>query len=160
GLRHQKSRTKLRLLPQLRQDAAPRFVHGRLQFRTSALRSIIPRAQVQPDGILAASGMLYPPRRKCGRFVMNSKQKIALDLIARWADRFDCIRTVVIYGSVARGDEKPDSDLDIDLEFVPDLSAPGMAGSYGEAQQSFDNLRKAISCATGHTLRISNYVIG
>ena len=71
---------------------------------------------------------------------MNSKQKIALRIIADWADRFACVKSAVIYGSVARCDEKPSSDLDLDLEFD---TGPGMAVSYTHAQQSFDKLSRA-----------------
>src|SRR5258708_5717591 len=63
---------------------------------------------------------------------MNPKQEIALLTIARWADCFECIKRAVIYGSVARGDERPDSDFR--CRFVTDLSAPGMAASYTKAQ--------------------------
>ena len=51
---------------------------------------------------------------------MNRKQKVALQIIAAWADRFACVKTAVIFGSVARGDEKPGSDLDLDLQYVDD----------------------------------------
>jgi predicted nucleotidyltransferase len=88
---------------------------------------------------------------------MNSKQKVALRIIADWADRFACVKSAVIYGSVARGDEKPSSDLDPDLQF--DLTAPGMAVSYTNAQQSFDELQEQILSSTGHPLKLSNYVI-
>jgi predicted nucleotidyltransferase len=90
---------------------------------------------------------------------MNSKQRLALQIIADWADRFACVKSAVIYGSVARGDEKPSSDLDLDLQFEFDLTAPGMAVSYTNAQQSLDELREQILCATRHRLKISNYVI-
>jgi predicted nucleotidyltransferase len=90
---------------------------------------------------------------------MNSKQKVALRIIADWADRFACVKSAVIYGSVARGDEKPSSDLDVDLQFESDLTAPGMAISYTNAQQSLDELRKQILSETGHPLKLSNYVI-
>jgi predicted nucleotidyltransferase len=53
---------------------------------------------------------------------MNRKQETALRTIADWADRFECVKGVVLYGSVARGDERADSDLDVDLEFVADLT--------------------------------------
>jgi hypothetical protein len=59
-----------------------------------------------------------------------------------------------------RGDEKAESDLDVDLEFVADLTAPGMAQSYTNAQNSLANLCKDMFCATSHDLRISNYRIG
>jgi predicted nucleotidyltransferase len=88
---------------------------------------------------------------------MNSKQKIALCIIAGWADRFTCVKSAVIYGSVARCEEKPSSDLDLDLQF--DLTAPGMAASYTNAQQSLNELHEQILSATGHRLKISNYVI-
>jgi len=87
---------------------------------------------------------------------MNSKQKIALRIVADWADRFACVKSAVIYGSVARGDEKPSSDLDLDLEF--DLTGPGMAVSYTNAERSFDELHEQILSATGHPLKLSNYV--
>lgn len=90
---------------------------------------------------------------------MNSKQKVALRIIADWADRFACVKSAVIYGSVARGDEKPSSDLDLDLQFESDLTAPGMAVSYTNAQQSFDELHEQILSATGHPLKLSNYVV-
>jgi predicted nucleotidyltransferase len=93
------------------------------------------------------------------RETMKSKQKAALRIIAVWADRFACVKSAVIYGSVARGDEKPSSDLDLDLQFKSDLTAPGMVESYTNAQQSFDELHEQILSATGHPLKLSNYVI-
>jgi len=90
---------------------------------------------------------------------MNSKQKTALQIIADWADRFACVKSAVIYGSVARGDEKPTSDLDLDLQFESDLTVPGMAVSYTHAQQSFDELHAQILSETGHPLKLSNYVV-
>jgi len=87
---------------------------------------------------------------------MNSRQKVALRIIADWADRFACVKSAVIYGSVARSDEKPSSDLDLDLDFD---TGPGMAVSYTHAQQSFDKLHEQILSATGHRLKLSNYVI-
>ena len=89
---------------------------------------------------------------------MNPKQEIALRTIAQWADRFECIKGVVIFGSVARGDEEPNSDLDVDLEFVVPLTE-GAAQSYRNACRSFDDLRRDILRATGHSLDISNYVL-
>jgi predicted nucleotidyltransferase len=71
---------------------------------------------------------------------MNAKQKIALRTLAEWADRFECVKQAVIFGSVARGDETAESDLDVDLEFVADLTATGMAESYTNAQTSLADL--------------------
>jgi predicted nucleotidyltransferase len=67
------------------------------------------------------------------------------------------VTKAVIYGSVARGDERSTSDLDVDLEYVSDLSAPGMAVSYTEAHASFKNLSNKLSEAIGHRLCLSNY---
>src|SRR5262245_53027875 len=89
---------------------------------------------------------------------MNTKQKTALEIIAQWADRFECVTSAVIYGSVARGDEAAGSDLDVDLEYVPDLTAPGMVGSYKEVQDSFADLSDKIKREVGHRLKLSNYV--
>jgi hypothetical protein len=68
------------------------------------------------------------------------------------------VTRAVIYGSVARGDEGQTSDLDVDLEYVSDLTAPGMARSYKEAQDSFDDLCEEIFREIGHRLQLSNYV--
>jgi predicted nucleotidyltransferase len=65
---------------------------------------------------------------------------------------------VIIFGSVARGDEEPNSDLDVDLEFVAPLNERA-AESYRNAIQSFDDLRRDVLHATGHSLDISNYVL-
>jgi predicted nucleotidyltransferase len=89
---------------------------------------------------------------------VNTKQETAIRIIAAWADRFGCVTRAVIYGSVARGDEGPTSDLDVDLEYVSDLTAPGMARSYTEAQGSFEDLSNHLFREIGHRLRLSNYV--
>ena len=89
---------------------------------------------------------------------MNPKQQIALQTIAQWADRFECIQSVVIFGSVARGDEAPSSDLDVDLQFVTPLSGR-MAESYRNACRSFIDLHRDILRATGHPLDLSNDVL-
>jgi predicted nucleotidyltransferase len=87
---------------------------------------------------------------------VNRKQKVALQIIAAWADRFACVKSAVIFGSVARGDEKPSSDLDLDLQYVDDLTAR-MAVSYTKAHRSFAKLREQILRATGHRLKLCNY---
>jgi predicted nucleotidyltransferase len=89
---------------------------------------------------------------------MNLKQEVALRLIAAWADEFACIRSAVIFGSVARGDEAPTSDLDLDLEFVAPFTER-LAESYREACRSFDRLHRDALRATGHPLDISNSVL-
>ena len=63
----------------------------------------------------------------------------------------------VIYGSVARGEESATIDLDVNLEYVSDLAAPGMAKSYTEAQASFEDLGDELARAIGHRLHLSNY---
>jgi predicted nucleotidyltransferase len=88
---------------------------------------------------------------------VNAKQVTALRIIACWADRFDCVAKAVIYGSVARGDEGPTSDLDVDLEYVPNLTAPGMTKSYYEAHASFEKLSNDLVEVIGHRARLSNY---
>ena len=90
---------------------------------------------------------------------MNRKQKVALQIIAAWADRFACVKTAVIFGSVARGDENPISDLDLDLQYVDNLTGR-MAVSYTKAHRSFAKLGERILCATGHRLKLSNYRAG
>jgi predicted nucleotidyltransferase len=88
---------------------------------------------------------------------VNAKQVAAMRIIAAWADRFGCVTEAVIYGSVARGDERPTSDLDVDLQYVSDLTASGMARSYAEAHGSLENLSNDLFRAIGHRLRVSNY---
>jgi predicted nucleotidyltransferase len=90
---------------------------------------------------------------------MSPKQEIALEIIARWADRFECIKSAVIFGSVGRGDEGPKSDLDVDLEFVAPLTGLQIAESYIKARRSFDDLHRDILGATGHPVEFSNDVL-
>ena len=89
--------------------------------------------------------------------LVNAKQKNAIRIVADWAARFPCLTGASIYGSVARGNETPTSDLDIDLEYASDLTAPGMAVSYTEAQASFEDLCNELFREIGHRLRLSNY---
>ena len=88
---------------------------------------------------------------------MNTKQATAIRIIADWANRYECVTKAVIYGSVARGEESAASDLDVDLEYVLDLAAPGMAKSYTEAQASFEELGDELARGIGHRLHLSNY---
>lgn len=37
--------------------------------------------------------------------------------IARWAETVPCIKVVYLFGSRARGDHRPDSDVDLRIEF-------------------------------------------
>jgi len=47
---------------------------------------------------------------------INALQTIVLNECADWADTHPCVKAIYIFGSVARGDYRPDSDVDIYVE--------------------------------------------
>lgn len=53
--------------------------------------------------------------------MLNDLQRLALRAVADFADGFSCIECVAIFGSVARGDHRPDSDLDVYVVLMPEL---------------------------------------
>ena len=48
--------------------------------------------------------------------------KSIANVIAQWADQRPAVERVYIFGSHVRGDARPDSDLDIAIEFVTTLT--------------------------------------
>ena len=44
------------------------------------------------------------------------------NVIAQWADQRPAVERVYIFGSHVRGDARPDSDLDIAIDFVQNLT--------------------------------------
>ncbi len=49
------------------------------------------------------------------------------NVIAQWADQRPAVEKVYIFGSHVRGDARPDSDLDIAIDFVQNLTIEAMA---------------------------------
>lgn len=52
----------------------------------------------------------------------TSDLKSLAHVIAQWADQRPAIQRVYIFGSRVRGDNRPDSDLDVAIEFAPTLT--------------------------------------
>ncbi len=48
-------------------------------------------------------------------------QKSLANVIAQWVDQRPAVEQVYIFGSHVRGDARPDSDLDLAIEFVQNL---------------------------------------
>jgi predicted nucleotidyltransferase len=50
---------------------------------------------------------------------MNVFQERALEIVAKFADRFDCLKSLYLFGSVARGETAEAEDVDVAAEFKP-----------------------------------------
>ncbi len=49
--------------------------------------------------------------------------KSLTNVIAQWADQRPAVEQVYIFGSYVRGDARPDSDLDLAIDFVQNLTS-------------------------------------
>lgn len=54
---------------------------------------------------------------------MNIFQQRTLEALAEFAANFDCIETVYLFGSAARGDTANANDIDIYFEYTADISS-------------------------------------
>ena len=61
-----------------------------------------------------------------------------LDLLAPCAEKIRCLRAIYVFGSIARGDAHPGSDLDLMFEYIDDLERDN------EAMESFNDFQRHI----------------
>jgi len=54
---------------------------------------------------------------------VTPKQRDILEHIAGWAAKYPCIKAIHVFGSIARQEEKPTSDVDIAFEYVPEIES-------------------------------------
>ena len=65
-------------------------------------------------------------------------------LVAQWADERPAIEKAYIFGSRARGDHRPDSDLDLAIEFASNLTTRATADWTEQSCSEFADLKSAI----------------
>jgi predicted nucleotidyltransferase len=61
------------------------------------------------------------------RSSLNDLQDRALGAASAWAHQHPCLERVFIFGSAVRGDDHAGSDLDIAVEYVPEIYEPTKA---------------------------------
>jgi predicted nucleotidyltransferase len=82
---------------------------------------------------------------------MTPKQRDILDYIATWAATYPCIRVMHVFGSIARGDEKPTSDIDIAFEYVANIEkTQAMVTCYTQVNEDWDDLAYSLQKRFGH----------
>jgi predicted nucleotidyltransferase len=59
---------------------------------------------------------------------IDDLQHLILVHCADWAEAHRCLKRVYVFGSIARGHYRPDSDVDIAVEFQEPLELRGRAG--------------------------------
>ena len=64
--------------------------------------------------------------------------------VAQWADARPAIGKAYIFGSRVRGDARPDSDLDLAIEFVPNLTTEATADWTEQSLSGLADLKAAI----------------
>ena len=85
-----------------------------------------------------------------GRLHVSRKQRDILDHIATWAAKYPCVEAMHIYGSIARGEEKPTSDIDIAFKYFANFEAEHMVTGYTKANDDWDDLSKSLLDRFGH----------
>ena len=70
--------------------------------------------------------------------------KSLANVIAQWADQRPAIEQVYIFGSRVRGDARPDSDLDIAVEFVQNLTTEATSDWTQHSQVVGEELKAAL----------------
>lgn len=69
----------------------------------------------------------------------NPELHSLVNTLNEWAQRIPCIKTVFLYGSRVRGDQRPDSDVDIHIEFDANES---IIEWIGENSTDFEDLKR------------------
>jgi len=82
-----------------------------------------------------------------------------LGLLSACADRHACLKAVYIFGSVARGDARPESDLDIALEYRDDLTTDATAmHSFDDFQRHVEAFSRLLARAIGRKVSLHGAV--
>ena len=70
--------------------------------------------------------------------------KSLANMIAQWADQRPAVGQVYIFGSHVRGDARPDSDLDLAIDFVQNLTTEATSDWTQHSQVVDEKLKAAL----------------
>jgi predicted nucleotidyltransferase len=86
---------------------------------------------------------------------MTPKQRDILDYIAGWAAKYACIKVLHVFGSIARGDEKPKSDVDIGIEYVGNIESDSdLVDCYTKVNDDWKAFAYSLRDRFGHLGRV------
>jgi predicted nucleotidyltransferase len=74
----------------------------------------------------------------------TAKQIEVLKIVAAWADKFPCIRTVFVFGSFARGVQSP-HDIDIAVDYIEDVAKRMALKCYSDVNACSTDLEQSLS---------------
>jgi predicted nucleotidyltransferase len=86
---------------------------------------------------------------------INIFQQRVLDVVAEFAGRFDCIKALYVFGSVARGETSIANDIDICVEYGPQTAAH-FSDSFTAFQGAFEDWAVAVTELFGRPVRFHN----
>jgi predicted nucleotidyltransferase len=82
---------------------------------------------------------------------VTPKQVGILSHIAAWAASYPCIHVVHVFGSIARNQATPISDIDIAFEYVANIDKDSaLVASYTKANEDWDKLVEDLKSKFGH----------
>jgi predicted nucleotidyltransferase len=88
---------------------------------------------------------------------INIFQQRVLQNIAEFADRFECIHALYLFGSVARGDTASANDIDICVHFVEGIeNSTFLIKSYEQFQEQFEEWAEQHRCLIDRKVSVHN----
>lgn len=86
---------------------------------------------------------------------MTPLQRELLELLAGWADQHPCLQGVYLFGSAARDEMRPTSDIDIAVKFVADINLnDDLVDDYMRLQATYDAWAKTLGSRFGHVVHM------
>lgn len=91
---------------------------------------------------------------------LTEEQARLVVLLSPCADRWACLKTIYIFGSVARGDNIATSDLDLAFEYLDDLERDNAAmASFTEFQRGIEVRKRHLERLVGRVVSLHGVVI-
>lgn len=90
---------------------------------------------------------------------MNDFQRRILEHAAEFADRYECVTAIYLFGSVARGETERAGDIDLAVDYLSLEDAAKIVESYEKIQSEFTDWAKAASILFGKPVKFSRIYI-
>jgi predicted nucleotidyltransferase len=92
--------------------------------------------------------------------LISAEARTILGVVSAWVEQFECIERMFLFGSVVRGDARPDSDIDLLVQFrgksVSEMTE--YLDSYCAFQNACDSWAKSAGSILGRTIHVHDAV--